>query len=104
MKPIRIVECSLMAALVAFAISACQKKAQTDMSQANDSTQASQGYGAETPPDQIAPPPEPSSQGATPPKATKSAHPSGSASGGTKGSSTTPNTPSTPSTYASQRP
>ncbi|TMQ60639.1 MAG: hypothetical protein E6K76_01185 [Candidatus Eisenbacteria bacterium] len=99
MKPIRILGCSLLAVLLAFAVSACQKKAQTDMSQANDSTQIGQGYGTETPPEQTAPP-EPGKQGAAPPKGTKAAHPSGSSSSGTKGSSSTP---SNPSTYASER-
>lgn len=98
MKPIRILGSALMAALLAFAISACQKKAQTDMSQTSDSTQVSQGYGSETPPDQAAPATEPGAQGASLPKATKSTSSkhSGSSSSGTK-------TPSSPSKYADQR-
>jgi hypothetical protein len=97
MKPIRILGSALMAALLAFAISACQKKAQTDMSETTDSTQVSQGYGAETPPDQAAPATEPGAPAATPPKATKSTSTkhSGSSSSGTKGTST--------SNYAEQR-
>ena len=98
MKPIRILGSAFIAALLAFAISACQKKAQTDMSQTSDSMQVSQGYGSETPPDQAAPATEPGAQGASLPKATKSTSSkhSGSSSSGTKA-------PSSPSKYADQR-
>ena len=94
MKPIRILGSALLVALLAFAISACQKKAQTDMSETTDSTQVSQGYGAETPP---APATEPGAPAATPPKATKSTSTkhSGSSSSSSKGTST--------SNYAEQR-
>ena len=96
MKPIRILGSALMAALLAFAISACQKKAQTEMSGTTDSTQVSQGYGSETPTEQATPPTDQSAQ-ATPPKATKSTSTkhSGSSSSGTKSTST--------SKYAEQR-
>ncbi len=88
MKPIRILGSALMAALLAFAISACQKKAQTEMSGTTDSTQVSQGYGSETPTEQATPPTDQSAQ-TTPPKHT------GSSSSGTKSTST--------SKYAEQR-
>jgi hypothetical protein len=91
MKPIRILGSALLVALLAFAISACQKKAQTDMSETTDSTQVSQGYGAETPP---APATEPGAPAATPPKATKSTSAKHTSSS-TKGTST--------SNYAEQR-
>lgn len=96
MKPIRILGSAFMAALLAFAISACQKKAQTEMSGTTDSTQVSQGYGSETPTEQATPPTDQSAQ-ATPPKATKSTSTkhSGSSSSGTKSTST--------SKYAEQR-
>jgi len=86
-----------MAALLAFAISACQKKAQTEMSGTTDSTQVSQGYGSETPATEQATPATDQSAQATPPKATKSTSTkhTGSSSSGTKSTST--------SKYAEQR-
>jgi len=50
MKSLRILSGVTLVLLFAIALSACQKNAQTDMSQATDSTQVSQGYGNETPP------------------------------------------------------
>ncbi|HEY2923430.1 MAG TPA: hypothetical protein VGJ98_00520 [Candidatus Eisenbacteria bacterium] len=87
-------------ALLAFAISACQKKDQTE-SMMSDTTQVSQGYGTETPPDQTAPETQPGAQGATLPKtSSKSSTKPRSGSSGSMGSS---NAPSTPSTYAEKR-
>ncbi|HMI30806.1 MAG TPA: hypothetical protein VK527_03635 [Candidatus Limnocylindrales bacterium] len=64
MKPLRIFGGLALAALLAFAVSACQKKTETDMSQMNDTTQVSQGYGTETPPQAS----DPGAQGATLPE------------------------------------
>jgi hypothetical protein len=56
MKSLRVLGSAALTLLLAFAISACQKSAQTDMSQASDTTQVSQGYGNEsTPPAQTGP-------------------------------------------------
>jgi hypothetical protein len=65
MKPLRIFGGLALAALLAFAISACQKKTETDMSQTNDTTQVSQGYGTESQP---APEAQPGAQGAALPE------------------------------------
>jgi len=50
MKSLRILSCAALTLLLAFAISACQKSAQTDTSQTSDTTQVSQGFSNETPP------------------------------------------------------
>jgi len=103
MKALRILGGAALVALLAFALSACQKNAQTDMSQMNDTTQVSQGYGNEAPPAATPPaatPPEtkPEAQGATLPKTTKS---STKHHGGTSGS--TKMSTSSPATYAEKR-
>jgi len=62
----RILSSAALALMLAFAVSACQKQAKTDMSQATDTTQVSQGYGNQaTPPAQEA---QPGAQGATSPR------------------------------------
>ncbi len=99
MKLMRILGTTALAALTAFAISACQKSAQTDMSSTTDSTSVSQGYGNQTPP--ASPEAQPGAQGATLPKTsgkstTKTTH---SAHSTTHSSTTSSNTPST---YAEQ--
>src|SRR2546425_3709448 len=98
MKALRILGSAALVALLAFALSACQKKAQTDMSQMNDTTQVSQGYGNETPPAAKPPETQPGAQGATLPKTStrSSTKHHSSTSGSTK-------TSSNPSTYAEQR-
>jgi hypothetical protein len=97
MKALRLLGSAGLVALLAFAISACQKKDQTE-SMMSDTTQVSQGYGSETPPDQAAPPAEPGAQGATlPPISSK---PSTKPRSGSMGSS---NAPKTPATYAEER-
>jgi hypothetical protein len=64
MKSLRILTGLTLALLFALGLSACQKSAQTEMSQTGDTTQVSQGYGNETtPPDQTSPQAQP----ATPP-------------------------------------
>jgi len=50
MKSLRIPTGVMLTLLFALALSACQKNAQTEMSQTTDSTQVSQGYGNETTP------------------------------------------------------
>ncbi len=50
MKSLRIPTGVMLTLLFALALSACQKNAQTEMSQTTDSTQVSQGYGSETTP------------------------------------------------------
>jgi hypothetical protein len=70
MKPLRIFGGLALAALLAFAISACAKKTETDMSQTNDTTQVSQGYGTESQP---APEAQPNAQGATLPESDRPA-------------------------------
>lgn len=50
MKSLRIPTGVMLTLLFALGLSACQKSAQTEMSQTTDSTQVSQGYGAETTP------------------------------------------------------
>jgi hypothetical protein len=50
MKSLRILSGAALTLLLAFALSACQKSAQTDVSQTSDTTQVSQGYSNETPP------------------------------------------------------
>ncbi len=60
-KSLRILSVAL-GLILAFALSACQKAAQTDMSQTTDTTQVSQGYGnSTTPPAQT----QPGDQGTT---------------------------------------
>lgn len=88
MKPLRILGIAGLAILLAFAISACQKKAQEE-SQLADTTTVGQGYGSEIPPDQTAPgvgtQSETGAQGTTLPKTstrTSSRTSSGSRSGG----------------------
>jgi len=87
-RSLRILSSAALALMLAFAISACQKQAKTDMSQTADTTQVSQGYGNEaSPPDQTSPEAQPGAQGATLPRekpATKTHHSS------TKGSSNAP--------------
>src|SRR5688572_19656893 len=84
-----------LTALLAFSISACQKKEQTDVSMM-DSTQISQGYGTDAPADQTSPEAQPGAQGAELPKATQPSTKASSSKGSTKASST-------PSTYAEKR-
>src|SRR5258705_10141279 len=68
-RSVRILSSTALAVMLAFAISACQKQAKTDMSQTSDTTQVSQGYGNETtPPAQTSPEAQPGAQGATLPK------------------------------------
>ena len=95
MKSIRILSSLGLAALLAFAISACQQNSKTEMSQISDSSQVTQGYTNEA-----TPPPETGVQGATLPNTHKTTT--------TKKhketrSSTSSSTPSTPSKYAEQR-
>jgi len=62
MKSLRILTGLTLALLFALGLSACQKSAQTEMSQTGDTTQVSQGYGNETTPPaetSTTPPPEP---------------------------------------------
>src|SRR5467141_3542848 len=95
-RPLRILSSAALAVMLAFAISACQKQAKTDMSQTGDTTQVSQGYGKETTPPggQTTPEAQPGAQGATLPKA-KSAKTHSS-----KGSMGSSNAPGTPANYA----
>jgi len=66
MKSLRIMSGLTLTLLLALGLSACQKSAQTDMSQTGDTTQVSQGYGNETtPPNQTSPQAQPGAQGAT---------------------------------------
>ncbi len=95
-RPLRILSSAALALMLAFAISACQKQAKTDMSQTADTTQVSQGYGNEaTPPAQTSPEAQPGAQGATLPKEKPAAKTHSSRSG--MGSS---NAPGTPANYA----
>ena len=56
MNSFRILSGLTLTLLFALGLSACQKSAQTEMSQTGDTTQVSQGYGNETtPPDQTSP-------------------------------------------------
>jgi hypothetical protein len=50
MRTLRILSGFALTLLLAIGLSACQKSAQTDMSQTSDTTQVSQGYGNETTP------------------------------------------------------
>lgn len=98
MRSIRTLFGFALAVILAFALSACQKSSQTEMSQTGDSPQTSQGYGNEAPPE----PANTGAQGATLPssdKATTAKKPTGTASKASMGSS---KPPSTPSTYAEQ--
>jgi hypothetical protein len=73
MKSLRILSALTLALLFALGLSACQKSAQTDMSQTGDTTQVSQGYGNETtPPAQTSttPPPETTTPAKTTTKST----------------------------------
>jgi len=92
MRSLRILGTIALTCLTAFVISACQKNTQTDMSSTGDTTQVSQGYGA----DQTSPP-EPGAQGATLPENSKPATKSTKTTHTTKGSSSNP---STQATYA----
>lgn len=98
MKSPRLLGTVGLAALLAFAISACQKKEQTE-SMMSDTTQVSQGYGTEAPPDQTSPEAQPGAQGATLPKSYTSPKKTTSTGGSTRSSTT----PSSPSTYAETR-
>ena len=71
MRSLRILSGVTLMFLLALGLSACQKSAQTDMSQTTDSTSMSQGYGNETTPPATT---DPGAQGATLPSdpATKS--------------------------------
>lgn len=63
-KSLRILTLAL-GLILAFALSACQKAAQTDMSQTSDTTQVSQGYGTQTTTStQTTPEAQPGDQGA----------------------------------------
>ena len=91
MRTLRILSFAALALLFAFAFSACQKNAQTDMSQTSDSTQVSQGYGNETPPpDQTSPNAQPGTPATTPTtgKSTARSHTS-SSKGSTSSKGTT---------------
>lgn len=101
MKLMNILGATTLAALMAFAISACQKSAQTDMSSTTDTTSVSQGYGNQTPP--ATPETQPGAQGATlpPTPAKSSAKPATKSTHSTHGS-TASNTPSTSATNAQQ--
>ncbi len=87
MKSFRILSGAALALMLAFALSACQKKAETDLSQTSD-TQVSQGYGDQTtPPAETPPAPGAPEKPAT--KAPSSKAPKASSSG-----------PGTSATYA----
>ena len=81
MKSLRIPTGIMLMLLFALGLSACQKNAQTEMSQTTDSTQVSQGYGAEATP--------PATTETTPPSATSpsTTTPRTSSSKGTKSTS-----------------
>ena|SRR2546422_8289973 len=103
MKALRILGSAALVALLAFALSACQKKAQTDMSQMNDTTQVSQGYGNETPPAATTPETQPGAQGATLPKTSTDKTSTKSSTKRHSSTSGSAKTSSNPSTYAEQR-
>ncbi len=85
MKALKILGSAGLVLILAFAISACQKKEQTDMSMMTDSTQTSSGYGNEAPPSSTTPDAGTGAQGATLPKSTTK---SSTKSGSTKSSGT----------------
>jgi hypothetical protein len=71
MRSLRILTGLSFALLFALGLSACQKSAQTDMSQTADTTQVSQGYGNETtPPAQTEATPAPAPETSAPAKTT----------------------------------
>jgi hypothetical protein len=92
MKSLRILGSAALTLLLAFALSACQKSAQTDMSQTSDTTQVSQGFSNETPP-----PAQTGSEGTTTKTTTTTTTTTTKAHKGTSGSSSNP---STSATYA----
>ena len=83
MKSFRILSGAILVLIFAVALSACQKSAQTDLSQTTDSTQVAQGYGNEPAPAPEVQPPLPD-QGAPAKTSTKSTtHKSTSSRGST---------------------
>jgi hypothetical protein len=97
MRAFKILGSATLAVAFAFSMSACQKKEQTDMSQMNDTTQVSSGYGNEAPPSSTSPEAQPGAQGATLPTETKSTKHSG-----TSGTKSSTKSPGTSATYAEQ--
>jgi len=89
MKSLRILTGFTLALLFALGLSACQKSAQTEMSQTGDTTQVSQGYGNETtPPDQTSPQAQPGASTTAPDQgaASSTTHKSTTHKSTTKGS------------------
>jgi hypothetical protein len=93
MKSVRILGSAVLTLLLAFALSACQKSAQTDTSQTSDTTQVSQGFSNETTP----PAAQTGSEGTSTKTTTTTTTTTTKAHKGTSGSS---KTPSTQATYA----
>ena len=91
MKSLRILSCAALTLLLAFALSACQKSAQTDTSQTSDTTQVSQGFSNETPPPAQTAPETQTGSAATSSKTTTKTHRTTSGSSGEH---------SAPATYA----